>query len=98
MHVHLTHSGLASAAGATLIALAAAVMVGSAPVAQAQEIPLGLGHRLVEHYERAPATARPLPGKGTARHPYLTLNVLLRTDGCMRRPGLRLCFFLELSP
>lgn len=57
-----------------LIALAAAVLVGSAPVAQAEEIPLGLGHRLVGHYEGAPATAQPVPGKGPAQHPYLAPN------------------------
>ncbi|MEU2076427.1 hypothetical protein [Streptomyces sp. NPDC013489] len=69
-----THPPRRRARALTLIALAAAVLVGSAPVAQAQEIPLGLGHRLVEHYEGAPATARPVPGKGTAQHPYLAPN------------------------
>ncbi|MFB7426521.1 hypothetical protein [Streptomyces hydrogenans] len=55
-------------------ALAALLLAGSAPVAQADEIPLALGHRLVDHYEGAPATARPLPGAGPARHPYLAPN------------------------
>ncbi|MFF9500205.1 hypothetical protein [Streptomyces sp. NPDC014656] len=54
--------------------LSALLLAGSAPVAQADEIPLALGHRLVEHYEGAPATARPLPGAGPAQHPYLAPN------------------------
>ncbi|GAA3088889.1 hypothetical protein GCM10017562_69220 [Streptomyces roseofulvus] len=55
-------------------ALVAVLLVGSAPVAQAEEIPLALGHRLVEHYLGAPATARPLPGAGPAQHPHLAPN------------------------
>ncbi|KQX56247.1 hypothetical protein ASE09_26610 [Streptomyces sp. Root66D1] len=54
--------------------LAATFLAGAAPGAQAEEVPLGLGHRLVDHYEGAPGTARPVPGKGTAQHPYLVPN------------------------
>ncbi|MFF0273373.1 hypothetical protein [Streptomyces sp. NPDC004330] len=69
-----THPPRRRARALTLIALAAALLVGSVPAAQAQEIPLGLGHRLVEHYEGAPATARPVPGRSPAQHPYLAPN------------------------
>ncbi|MEU4106078.1 hypothetical protein AB0F16_36880, partial [Streptomyces tanashiensis] len=45
---------------ALITALAALLLAGGAPVAQAAEdIPLAPGHRLVDHYEGAPATARP---------------------------------------
>ncbi|MFF9065422.1 hypothetical protein ACF09E_08705 [Streptomyces sp. NPDC014891] len=69
-----THPPRRRARALTLIALAAALLAGSVPAAQAQEIPLGLGHRLVEHYEGAPAAARPVPGRSPAQHPYLAPN------------------------
>ncbi|MEU2232616.1 hypothetical protein [Streptomyces vietnamensis] len=59
---------------ALIAALAATLLTGSAPVAQAEEIPLAPGFRLVDHYEGAPATAQPVPGKGPAQHPYLAPN------------------------
>ncbi|MFJ9824740.1 hypothetical protein ACIRSU_10225 [Streptomyces sp. NPDC101160] len=59
----------------TLVAaLAATLLAGAAPVAQAEEIPLAPGHRLVDHYEGAPATARPVPGEAPPQHPYLAPN------------------------
>ncbi|ALO12877.1 hypothetical protein AQF52_7291 [Streptomyces venezuelae] len=57
-----------------IAALSATLLAGAAPVAQAEEIPLAIGHRLVDHYEGAPATARPVPGKAPAQHPYLAPN------------------------
>ncbi|MEU7117255.1 hypothetical protein [Streptomyces zaomyceticus] len=51
-----------------IAALSATLLAGAAPVAQADEIPLAIGHRLVDHYEGAPGTARPVPGRGTAQH------------------------------
>ncbi len=59
---------------ALVAALAATLLAGSAPVAQAEEIPLAPGHRLVAPYEGAPAIARPVSGKGPAQHPYLAPN------------------------
>ncbi|MFB7359778.1 hypothetical protein [Streptomyces gardneri] len=59
---------------ALIAALSATLLAGAAPVAQAEEIPLAIGHRLVDHYEGAPATARPVPGKAPAQHPYLAPN------------------------
>ncbi|GGS88763.1 hypothetical protein GCM10010222_32840 [Streptomyces tanashiensis] len=60
---------------ALITALAGLLLAGGAPVAQAaEEMPLAPGHRLVDHYEGAPATARPVPGKGPAQHPYLAPN------------------------
>lgn len=59
---------------ALITALAATLLTGAAPVAQAAEIPLAPGFRFVDHYEGAPATARPVPGKGPVQHPYLAPN------------------------
>ncbi|MEU8758736.1 hypothetical protein [Streptomyces sp. NPDC048659] len=58
---------LVAAVSATALALAT-------PVALADDIPLAPGHRLVEHYEGAPATARPVPAEAPPQHPYLAPN------------------------
>ncbi|NBE52564.1 hypothetical protein [Streptomyces boluensis] len=42
--------------------------------AQAGEIPKAPGHRLVDGYTGAPATAAPVPGEGPPQHPYLAPN------------------------
>ncbi|MFI9000735.1 hypothetical protein [Streptomyces sp. NPDC053541] len=58
---------LAAVASAILLAL-------TAPVALADEIPLAPGHRLVDAYTGAPATARPVPAEAPPQHPYLAPN------------------------
>ncbi|MFE1232492.1 hypothetical protein [Streptomyces sp. NPDC058745] len=57
-----------------LIAALAAALAWATPAALADEIPLAPGHRLVHHYDGAPATARPVPGTPPAQHPYLAPN------------------------
>ncbi|GGY77254.1 hypothetical protein GCM10010363_67780 [Streptomyces omiyaensis] len=54
--------------------LAALLLGGSAPLVEAQGIPLALGHRLVDPYEGAPGTARPPAGAGPAQHPHMAPN------------------------
>ncbi|MFE4263918.1 hypothetical protein [Streptomyces sp. NPDC056883] len=52
---------------------ACAVLYGVSPAA-AEEIPLAPGHRLVSHYDGAPAAAAPLPGEAPPQHPFLAPN------------------------
>lgn len=59
---------------AVVAALCATVLVGATPPAFADEIPLAPGHRLVDHYDGAPATARPVPADAPPQHPYLAPN------------------------
>lgn len=48
-------------------------MYGISP-AQAEAIPQAPGHRLVSHYDGAPAAAVPLPGEAPPQHPFLAPN------------------------
>lgn len=57
-----------------LIATAAAATLVAPGAARADDIPKAPGHRLVEQYDGAPATARPLPGTPPPQHPYLAAN------------------------
>ncbi|WP_370416245.1 hypothetical protein [Streptomyces fradiae] len=59
---------------ALVAALSATVLALSTPVALADEIPLAPGHRLVDSYLGAPATARPVPAEAPPQHPYLAPN------------------------
>ncbi|WP_424214975.1 hypothetical protein ACN20G_24550 [Streptomyces sp. BI20] len=55
-------------------ALAALAIVNGITPAAADEIPKAPGHRLVDSYTGAPATANPLPGQAPPQHPYLAPN------------------------
>lgn len=48
-------------------------MYGISP-AQAEGIPQAPGHRLVSHYDGAPAAAAPLAGEAPPQHPFLAPN------------------------
>ncbi|MFF5019343.1 hypothetical protein [Streptomyces sp. NPDC001165] len=59
---------------AVALTLAAATAVTGPVPAQAEPIPKAPGHRLVDAYGGAPATAQPLPGKQPPQHPFLAAN------------------------
>ncbi|MGV0101409.1 hypothetical protein ACSTAL_34570, partial [Streptomyces californicus] len=56
---------------ALTLTVATLTLAGPASPAQADDIPKAPGHRLVERYGGAPATASPVPGPALPRHPHL---------------------------
>lgn len=59
---------------AVLPVVAALTVMYGGSLAQAEEIPKAPGHRLVTHYDGAPAAAAPLPGEAPPQHPFLAPN------------------------
>lgn len=59
---------------ALTLTVATLILAGPASPAQADDIPKAPGHRLVERYGGAPATASPVPGPALPRHPHLAPN------------------------